>query len=241
MDTTLNYVITKSILLSLISQKLFDISIDKVIAIWGFDNIKLILKSPSIIKINTVLHDILKFNANYINVIINKKYCNDTINLSGSAKGYGVDQLYKIIRFTGNINLLTEIGGEVKVSGLNKSNNFWNLGILLPIKFSIFKNIITSKLYNKSLATSGIYLHNLYFNKIKFSHIINTKTGIPVKNNLISSSIITTSCFLADIFGTISIISSFNNIFYLTKNKCIILFVYYFKNCLNYNVNKISY
>ena len=241
MDTTLNYVMIKSILLSLISQKIFNISMDKIIAIWGFDKFKLILKSPSIIKINNILHDILKFNTNYIKIILKKKYCNNTVNLSGSAKGYGVDQLYKIIRFTGNINLLTEIGGELKVSGLNKLNSFWILGILLPIKYAIFKNITTVKIYNKALATSGVYLHNLYFDKMKFSHIINTKTGIPVKTNLISISVITTSCFFADIIGTISIISNFNNIFYITKHKCILLFIYCFENYLNYNIIKISF
>lgn len=241
MDSTLNYVIRKSILLSLISQKTFNISIDQIIAIWGFDKFNLILKSPSIIKINKKLHNILKFNTNYIKIISNKKYCNNTFNLSGSAKGYAVDQLYKIIRFIGNINLLTEIGGEVKVSGLNTSKKIWKLGILLPTQFIIFKNIIIIKAYNKSLATSGIYLHNLYFNKIKFSHIINTKTGIPTKTNLLSISVITTSCFFADVIGTISIISNFNKIFQLTKNKCTLLFIYYFENFFNYNINKISY
>jgi len=241
MDSTLNYVMKKSILLSLTSNKIFNISIDKIIAIWGFDKFNLILQSPSIIKINNKLHNILKFHINYYKFIVNKKYCNNTFNLSGSAKGYAVDQLYKIIRFIGNINLLTEIGGEVRVSGLNKSNIFWSLGILLPTKFIIFKNIVIIKIYNKSLATSGIYLNNLYFDKIKFSHIINTKTGIPVKTNLISVSIITTSCFFADIIGTICIISNFNKIFYLTKNKCILLFIYYFEKFSNYSINKISY
>jgi len=100
-------------------------------------------------------------------------------------------------------NFLVEIGGEVSTSGLRKDGKKWKIGINRPRKNSL-PNIVYKviELCNKSMATSGDY--RFFFEKKGriYSHIINPKTGCPVKNNVVSVSIIAKSCMVADGLAT---------------------------------------
>ena len=66
--------------------------------------------------------------------------------MSASAKGYAVDILYKNLRFSGYSNLLIEIGGEIKASGLNFTKKIWTLGLSVPNVHNLFGQSI--KLFN---------------------------------------------------------------------------------------------
>ena len=55
---------------------------------------------------------------------------------------------------------------------------------------------------NKSLATSGNYRKFYIENGIKYSHVINPKTGFPAKNKLLSVTVIHNDCITADAYAT---------------------------------------
>ena len=79
----------------------------------------------------------------------------------------------------------------------------WELGILDPNsrQDSLFFNAYVT-LENKSFTTSGNYFNYRMVNDQKFSHTIDPKGGYPVTHNLLSASVFTSNCTLADAWGT---------------------------------------
>ena len=57
-------------------------------------------------------------------------------------------------------------------------------------------------LTDKALATSGNYRNYYIVEGEKFAHIIDPKTGLPVKHNLLSATVIANDCMTADAYAT---------------------------------------
>ena len=55
---------------------------------------------------------------------------------------------------------------------------------------------------NRSLATSGNYRNYYKVNENRYAHTINSKTGFPEKNRLLSASIFAEDCMTADAYAT---------------------------------------
>ena len=125
------------------------------------------------------------------------------LDLGSIAKGYGVDQVAEVIRNNGINNFLVEIGGEVYASGYKKDGGYWVVGINMPDKDALVDDIYkTVRLKNKALATSGDY-RNFFGQKGAFySHVIDPKTGYPVKNEIVSVSVVANDCTFADGLAT---------------------------------------
>ena len=118
-------------------------------------------------------------------------------DISSIAKGYAVDEVSLFLLKSGYYNYLVEIGGELRAHGKNNNHN-WRVGIYNPINNS--KNIIN--LNNMSIATSGTYNNYFVHDGIEYSHIINPKTGYPIKNEILSVTVITENCIEADALAT---------------------------------------
>ena len=68
----------------------------------------------------------------------NKK--NNQIDPSGLVKGWAVQKASRMLRNKGVNNFYIDAGGDIQVSGKNKSNNNWTIGIKNP--FDQKKNVI---------------------------------------------------------------------------------------------------
>lgn len=135
--------------------------------------------------------------------ILIKKKSDITLDLGSIAKGYGVDEIGRVFSGAGIKNFLIEIGGELKASGKNKKNMAWTVGITLPEKNSLAHPIYqVVSLENTAIATSGNYRNFFEQNGRFYSHIIDPKTGYPVKNQVVSASVIAPACALADGLAT---------------------------------------
>ena len=98
---------------------------------------------------------------------------------------------------------MVEIGGEVFAKGIKPTGKNWTIGIEKPFENQEENPLIAvAQLNNKALATSGDYRKFTIINGQKFTHIINPKTGIPVKSNLVSVSVIANDCMTADAYAT---------------------------------------
>ena len=160
-------------------EKMDSIKVSQLLNIIGFDKVN--LKNDSIIKPNKMLLD---FNS--------------------IAQGYTVDLVAKMLESKGINNYLVEIGGELRSKGKNPSNKLWTIGVDKPNEKidpkDRFQFIL--ELNNKSLATSGNYRKFFIDDGIKYSHIINPKTGFPAKNRLLSVTVIHDNCMDADAYAT---------------------------------------
>ena len=87
---------------------------------------------------------------------------------------------------------------------IRDSDKIWKIGVDKPTESIDSKDRFQFilELNNKSLATSGNYRKFYIENGIKYSHVINPKTGFPAKNKLLSVSVVHASCMLADAYAT---------------------------------------
>lgn len=126
------------------------------------------------------------------------------LEFNAIAKGYGVDAIGEFLESKGISNYLVEIGGEIRVKGQNlEKQKPWRVGLDEP-RFdgeqSIYK-VLTLK--DEAMATSGTYRKfKIDAQGNRYAHIIDTATGYPAKSNILSVSVITSSCMIADAYAT---------------------------------------
>ncbi len=134
---------------------------------------------------------------------LRKKIPQVTVDLGSIVPGYAVDEISKLIRKNGIENFIVEIGGEVYASGLRKDKKPWRIGISTPRADApselIYKAV---DLKDKAMSTSGNYRNFFEYNGIRYSHIIDPKTGYPVKAGVVSVSVIADTCAFADGLAT---------------------------------------
>jgi thiamine biosynthesis lipoprotein len=126
------------------------------------------------------------------------------LDFNAIAQGYSVDVVCRFLDGLGIKNYLVEIGGEVKGKG-KKGKNLWRIGIDKPVDNNMtpgqtLQAII--KISDQAVSTSGNYRKFYIEDGIKYSHEINTKTGYPSKNTLLSTSVIAGECAVADALAT---------------------------------------
>jgi len=125
------------------------------------------------------------------------------LDFSAIAKGYGVDVIANFLTGKGLENYLVEIGGELICRGNNDKGELWRIGINTPIEFApADSRVVTVKLQNRALATSGNYRNYYVKDGQKYAHTIDPKTGFPVQHSLLSASVFSNDCITADAYAT---------------------------------------
>lgn len=124
-------------------------------------------------------------------------YC----DLSAIAKGFAVDETARRLEEIGIDRYMVEVGGEIRVSGLNARGEPWKLGIEKPVRNQQALDTIV-QLESGALATSGNYRNYYELNGKTIFHTINPKTGYPIESSVASVSVIHDSCAMADAYAT---------------------------------------
>lgn len=126
-----------------------------------------------------------------------------TLDLASIAKGYAVDAVSRIIRQRGYENFLVEIGGEVFAAGRRKDGGPWRIGINRPAPDASANDVYrVVHISNRAMATSGDYRNYFEKNGVRYSHVIDPRTGRPVANQVVSATILADDCMLADGLAT---------------------------------------
>ena len=121
------------------------------------------------------------------------------IDLSGIAKGYMVDKAIEKLKAAGVDSALINAGGDLYCLGKNRDKP-WKIGIRSP---KHPKSIIESEtLIDKALVTSGTYEQFFNYNGQRYSHLVDPISGYPIKTNIVSISVISQSCAIADSLAT---------------------------------------
>ena len=181
----------------------YDITISPLVDLWGFGKNKN-KRIPSKKEINQAKKKIgadkfiVMYNENAVSTTVD----NLDIDLSSVAKGAAVDAAAERLLQLGFTNFLVNAGGEIRVSSSGKK--VWHVGIQTPKENVSVDDIIEDvlKIKNGAVATSGNYRN--YFKKgtNTYSHIINPKTGMPVKSTVLSVTVTAPTCAEADAFAT---------------------------------------
>ena len=126
------------------------------------------------------------------------------LNFNAVAKGYAVDRVGDWLVEKGYSDCLIEIGGEVAARG-TKNGKPWKVGIQVPTKTSdgareSFESIPLADHY--AVATSGNYRNYFEENGVRYTHILDPRTGRPERTNLLSVTVLAPDCATADAYAT---------------------------------------
>jgi len=181
----------------------FDVTVFDLMSLWGFGpNPKTGMPTHEEIE-NVLSHSgwekiILSDNG------IQKQNPKTKLDLNAIAKGYGVDEVFQFLQLKGYTDLFVEIGGEVQCSGRNQRNKYWSIGIENPSGGNKSNQIFAAIVYSDggAVATSGNYRNFVDVNGEILGHIINPKTGFPLQTNVLSVTVLSNSCMVADAWAT---------------------------------------
>lgn len=206
--------------ISKLTDGAFDITVAPIVDLWGFGP-----KSPSFsaaeleAKSNELKEQIgyEKLEVRLDPPALKKERPDLTIDLSAIAKGYGVDTVGELLESKKINNYMVEIGGEVRCRGNKGIKGSWAIGIerplLLPPGSPAFPGLQRRIfLKDQSLATSGDYQNYRSVDGVKYSHIIDPRTGFPTEKitqgentpeyRLGSVSVLEKNCIRADALAT---------------------------------------
>jgi thiamine biosynthesis lipoprotein len=194
------YVIDKALLISQMSQGAYDVTVGPLVNLWGFGPGKREDKVP-----NQAAIDEAKLRVGYqylgLDGHILKKAKDIYVDLSSIAKGYGVDEVARVLRENGINSYLVEVGGEIVSKGLKEDGSPWKIAIESPAGGHEIAERIVS-LVDVAIATSGDYRNYFEKNGVRYSHTINPITGRPITHRLVSVTVIDKTTTMADGLAT---------------------------------------
>jgi len=195
-------VVKNALKISAKSNGTFDITVGPLVNLWGFgpENRPVLIPSEEEIRARKVLVGYENLQVKSDPPSLRKKNGGLYCDLSAIAKGYGVDQVASLLDSQGCTNYMVDIGGEIKTGGRNPNGNYWKIGVATPQEEFGVQKIIS--LMNKAAATSGDYRNYFEMDGIRYSHMIDPRTGRPITHQLASVTVIQDSCMTADALAT---------------------------------------
>jgi len=200
-DAELFEVLTTAKAYSCLSNGAFDVTIGPVVQLWRKAKEDNITPAAGALKK-------AKAAVGYENLILDTE--NKTVqfaregmflDLGGIAKGYAIDTAIEILQAGGVKGAMVDIGGDLRCFGTPANGKeHWLIGLQDPTAEEE-KTLLTLKLDNMAVATSGDYRRFFIIDDIKHSHIVNPATADSA-NDLSSVSLIAPTAMAADALAT---------------------------------------
>jgi len=191
----LYYVIEKALEIARESGSAFDPTIGPLVDVWNFKNFP-----PGRKQIEEARELVNWKNVELKDGRVFLKNRQMKIQLSGIAKGYGVDLVGEFLKKSGIENALVEIGGEIYCSGKGPDGKGWRIGIRHPLHRE--RLVARLEISDVGIATSGNYENYIFWKGKKYGHIIDPRTGYPADNDVLSVTVIAPTCMEADAWAT---------------------------------------
>lgn len=123
------------------------------------------------------------------------------LDLSGIAKGFGVDELARAAISFGLDSWLVGIDGEMRAEGLKPDGRAWAVAHEKPEPEA--REILgVLELSGAAVATSGAYRHVAEIDGRRVSHTMDPRRGAPIENDLAAVTVLAKSCMAADAWAT---------------------------------------
>ena len=189
----------RAIKVSQITSGAFDISYASMDKIWKFDGSMKAMPTEEAIKKSVS-------KIGYKNIILDSK--EQTIflknegmklGLGGIGQGYIADKVKELLLSKGCTSGIVNVSGDINAWGRQQDGNPWTVGIVNPLNKN--KVFATFPLEDSAVETSGNYEKYVIFNGIRYSHIIDPRTGYPAQG-VVSVSVFAKQTEIADALAT---------------------------------------
>jgi thiamine biosynthesis lipoprotein len=126
------------------------------------------------------------------------------IDLGGIAKEYAVDRALAAAFATAPLPMLVNFGGDLRVSGPRSGGIAWNVAIESVEESGTMAGML--HLSHGALATSGDARRFLLRDGIRYGHILDPRTGWPVRNTPRSVTVAAGTCIEAGLAATLAML-----------------------------------
>ncbi|KGK20586.1 FAD:protein FMN transferase [Vibrio navarrensis] len=194
-------VVKEAIRLNQLTEGALDVTVGPLVNLWGFGP----EARPEVVpsdaelaerKANTGIHH-LSVDGNKLSKDLPHLY----VDLSTIAKGWGVDVVADYIQSQGIHNYMVEVGGEIRLKGVNREGIPWRIAVEKPsVEERAIQEIIEPG--DMAIATSGDYRNYFERDGVRYSHIIDPTTGKPIANKVVSVTVLDKSSMTADGLAT---------------------------------------
>ncbi|MFW6263455.1 MAG: FAD:protein FMN transferase [Thermotogota bacterium] len=202
-DEETAFVIERSLALARATEGAFDPALGNLITLWGFDRINDSEFKPSVPS-DTQIEEALE-KSGYENIQLK----NDVVilensvklDLGGVVKGYAIDRGISIAKeMDPNATGYIDAGRDIGIIGPKFGGEYWSIAVQDPRgEGEEYIDIVYLK--KGTIVTSGDYERFFILDDVKYHHILNPKTGYPVKDT-ISTTVISPDAMDADAFST---------------------------------------
>jgi FAD:protein FMN transferase len=214
------YLVKRSLKLSEITDGLFDVTFASIDKIWYFDRPIVEIPNPQKIaaSIQNINYNFIELDEKSKTIFVKNK--GTKIELGAIGKGFIANKMKKILLDQGVQSGLVNAGGDLVCWGDSlHPDTVWKIGISDPNKKTSFIGWLPIK--NEAIATSGNYERFAIIDGEMYSHIINPKTGYPVKGiksvTVLSQDpelcdVLATSIFLMGVQKGLAFVNSYDDI-----------------------------
>ena len=180
----------------------FDITLAPIIDAWGFGAGK--ERPIDSVEIDSLLSNCVGWKKLKIEhgQLLKANPCVQ-MNMNAIAQGYAVDKIAKFLEDLSINNFIVDIGGEVYASG-SKGNKKWKVGIEQPAKDKTSQQqiAVALPLQDMAIVTSGNYRKYKENNGKQYGHTIDSQTGRPAENSILSATVMHQQATMADAYAT---------------------------------------
>lgn len=194
-------VVEEAMRLGEFSHGVLDVTVGPLVNLWGFGPTKRPEKIPTDTDIDAIRHYVGLDKLTVRGNTLQKRHPMLYVDLSTIAKGYGVDQLASLLESHDIQNYLVEIGGEMRVKGIRGDGNQWVIAIEKPLSTERAVQKLVA-IGDNAIATSGDYRNYFEEDGVRYSHLIDPRTGKPIQHNLVSVAVVHPSSMTADGLAT---------------------------------------
>lgn len=184
------------------TQGAFEIGVGALVSAWGFgprsgqpDQVAIAAAAavPRVPALDALELDVLACRV--------RKKAPISLDLCGIAKGFGVDELGRVLDGFGITAWLAGIDGEMRARGRKPGGEAWAVAHERPDRHCR-EPMGVIELADLAVATSGNYRHWLELDGTILSHTMDPARGAPLANGVASVSVLAPTCTAADAWAT---------------------------------------
>ncbi|MFW5745297.1 MAG: FAD:protein FMN transferase [Spirochaetota bacterium] len=195
------HVVAQAVEYSRLTGGAFDVSVQPLVSLWGIGTDRASVPPEEEIQtaVAAVDHRAVRLDEQNQEIFLPEPGMG--IDVGGIAKGYAADEVARILREEGVQSALLDFGGNIQTVGTKPDGSAWRIGVQVP-DAARGQYIGIADVVDLSVVTSGTYERYFVEDGVRYHHILDTKTGYPVRNGLDSVTIIAGESIEADALST---------------------------------------
>ncbi|MEA1065520.1 FAD:protein FMN transferase ApbE [Erwinia sp. HR93] len=198
-------IVIRSLRIGAKTEGAMDITVGPLVNLWGFGPDKQPLKTPTPAQIAAAR---AKTGLQHLRVIndsrgqwLQKDVPELYLDLSTVGEGYAADSVAHLLEQEGFQNYLVSVGGAVTSRGVRADGKPWRVAIQKPTDQENAAQAVVT-LNGQGISTSGSYRNYYELDGQRLSHVIDPRTGAPIRHKLVSATVIARDALEADAWDT---------------------------------------